>query len=663
MDIFFVISGYLITGLLIFEAETTGTISLARFYARRAKRLLPAASLVLLASVVLTYLWGPPLQRSEFGLDVVAAASYVVNWRFAARSVDYLAEDIGRSPVLHFWSLAVEEQFYFVWPILILLVLLLWKASSKRFSLQSALAIALALVLVPSFCWSVHHTSESPTEAFFETSTRLWELSVGAMLAVVSPKLKGVLPQGLSTPLTVVGAVLLVIAAFGFGGDTSWPGYYALAPTLGTALIIAGGAVSRYGIGYKALSFRPLVWVGGMSYPLYLWHWPLLVLGIDWLALEAEKWGGVLVAASVLPAWLSRRFVENPLRGARSLSHRPGYALSIGGNLSLVSIVAGLILTFAAIGGGATEQGENVELQVRKGAVHATPKAMGAGALGSNPKKAPAGRPQMTYNGMTPNPARATLDMPRSYREGCQAKFDATQPKWCEMGDPKGNVNVVVAGDSKILQYFESLDMVGRALGWKIRVGTKSACAFTAARTRRGKKFYEECAAFRNTILAELSKAPPDLVITSQTSSAGAMSGNETSHEGMVEGLVEVWSKLDSMGIAVIVVLDNPHPPKSVAPVYECLLKHPEDATQCAFRRRSGERGSAQGVQLKASKRFRRAQVVDLTDFICPGDKCAPVIGDVLVYRQGSHLTNTYARSLAPILGKKLKRAYDALHK
>jgi peptidoglycan/LPS O-acetylase OafA/YrhL len=334
VDIFFVISGFLITGLLLREAESSGRISLSNFYARRAKRLLPAATLVLLTSTVLIQFRAPESQRAIFNLDVVGAAAYFVNWRFAARSVDYLAEDLGRSPILHFWSLAVEEQFYFIWPLLIIASLYLAKKFGARRSV--ATTSALCLVLVPSLAWSVWYTKVSPAEAFFVTSTRLWELSAGALLALYQARIKQ-LPHALSSILGWGGVLLISVAAVMFNEKTVWPSYRAGLPTLGTALVIASGTISKEGRLYRLLSLRPMVWIGAISYSLYLWHWPLVVLGQDWLELKGRMWGGALVVASFVPALLSYHFVEQPTRRAPILDKLPAFALSLGFNLSQVS--------------------------------------------------------------------------------------------------------------------------------------------------------------------------------------------------------------------------------------------------------------------------------------------------------------------------------------
>src|SRR5690606_19603836 len=236
VDVFFVVSGFLITGLLIREAERTGRVSLVQFWARRAKRLLPASALTLAVTAVGAWLIAPATHWREFGGDIAAAALYFVNWRFAAQAIDYNAEVAGVSPVLHFWSLAVEEQFYIVWPLLVVAVALLVR-KTRRLPLRSALAATILAVIVPSFVWSVAYTGSNPDGAFFITTTRLWELGIGASVAIGANLWPRIAPA-IATMLGWSGAVAILLAALTFSSETAWPGAGALAPTLGAAAVI-----------------------------------------------------------------------------------------------------------------------------------------------------------------------------------------------------------------------------------------------------------------------------------------------------------------------------------------------------------------------------------------------------------------------------------------
>ena len=238
--------------LLIREIERSGRISLREFYARRAKRLLPASGLVLVVTAVLTWLTVPITQWRTFGLDIVGAATYVVNWVLAGRSVDYLAEDVAVSPVQHFWSLAVEEQFYIVWPLLLVLVGL-WLRRRATARLRVVLGLAISLVIVPSFVWSVVMTASRPEQAFFVTTTRLWELGIGAFVAIGAARWAR-LPQRVAVVLGWLGLATVLASGLFLSSSVPWPGYAALAPTLGTAAVIVATSPDRATITSGALA-------------------------------------------------------------------------------------------------------------------------------------------------------------------------------------------------------------------------------------------------------------------------------------------------------------------------------------------------------------------------------------------------------------------------
>ncbi|MCK0114351.1 acyltransferase, partial [Ornithinimicrobium sp. F0845] len=357
VDVFFVVSGFVITNQLLRELESTGRLSLVGFYGRRAKRLLPAAGLVLVVTAVGSWLLASRVQWQQVGGDIAGAAAYVVNWVFSARSVDYLAEDVEPSPVLHFWSLAVEEQFYLIWPLVMLGLFVFFRARVRRAGVREGgsgvgvvvperrlvAAGLLAVVVVPSLVFSVVYTWWRPEQAFFVTPTRLWELGVGGLVAVGAGAWSVWRPRT-GALVAWVGVLAVLASGFVVTAGWAWPGAAALVPVLGTAAVIVGGfTASRVGAA-RLLGWAPLVWVGGLSYSLYLWHWPLLRFW-EWGVGELTVVQGLAVVAfSFVPAWLSFRFVESPIRHARTLNATPRYALSVGFNFTAVSLLAGLLL-------------------------------------------------------------------------------------------------------------------------------------------------------------------------------------------------------------------------------------------------------------------------------------------------------------------------------
>jgi peptidoglycan/LPS O-acetylase OafA/YrhL len=638
VDVFFVISGFLITTLLTRELERTGSLSLTRFYARRAKRLLPAAALVLAVTPALVIVVVPQVRWRETGGDIVSAALYAVNWRLAHRAVDYLAEDSHPSPVQHYWSLAVEEQYYLLWPILLLVVTLL----ARRFgrSLTPSLWIGLALIGLPSLLWSIHLTSYQPAAAFFVTTTRMWELAIGAAVAI-SVSTLAALPRKAAVGLGWAGLFAVVAAGIVFSVNTAWPGYAAALPTLGAAAIIASGSAAGRRGPVVLLGTAPFLWVGALSYSLYLWHWPLVVLATAYAGELTTKQSLLVVVVSVLPAWLTYRLVENPIRHSRTISNAPKLALSLGVNCSLIGVIAGLAVVLAI---------PNSSSQVAGG-----PAALGAAVLSAEPRDDPAGAPVDTVTRITPDPLRATEDVPDLYADGCQTSQASSEPTTCEYGNKKSPITVALVGDSKAGQWLPALQLLAEAKNWRIVTYTKSACPLANVMTALQGRDYESCAEWNSKVLRELTGPnKPDYVITSQVRRTALDAQHSETEAAMAAGLRDSWKQLTDAGIKVLVLEDTPQTNRQV---YECVAENRTHLTRCVFDRKKGELLSAGPTQVAAARGLDSVKVIDLNDAICPTARCAPVIGNVLVYRQGSHITATYIETLAPRLGQELAAA------
>ncbi|TDD98819.1 acyltransferase family protein, partial [Jiangella asiatica] len=342
VDVFFVISGFLITGLIVREVETTGRLRLARFYARRIRRLLPATAVVLAATAALTVAVLPPVRWAQTAGDIAAAAGYVVNWRLAGDAVDYLSADAPPSPVQHFWSLAVEEQFYLAWPLLIIAVVWAHRRFGRRSSPRRALVAGLAVIAVPSLAWSVHLTATSPGQAYFVSTTRAWELAIGAALALAATRLAR-LPHRSATVAAWAGLGAIAVAALTYDATTAFPGHTALLPTLGAAAVIAAGTTTHRTSPGALLGTAPMRFIGGLSYSLYLWHWPLLMAATaGWGGLSTAQ-GLLVVTASIVPAWLTHRLVEAPIHHARALATHPARAFAVGALATAVALTAAAI--------------------------------------------------------------------------------------------------------------------------------------------------------------------------------------------------------------------------------------------------------------------------------------------------------------------------------
>jgi peptidoglycan/LPS O-acetylase OafA/YrhL len=638
VDVFFVISGFLITGLLVREVERTGRVSLTRFYARRAKRLLPATALVLTATAVMVWLTSSVTEWRTFGGDIVAAAAYVVNWRLADRSVDYLAEGTSASPVQHFWSLAVEEQFYIVWPLLLVVVALLARRSGYR--VRPLMAVGLAVIVVPSLVWSVMLTSASQATAFFVTTTRLWELGIGALVAV-GAGLWPRLPAVAARILGWAGLGALGAAALWFDETFAWPGAWALVPTLATAALVIAGAGHRSGV-QQLLSSRPAVWIGGLSYSLYLWHWPLLIGYENLYGTPSALEGGLLMLAAFVPAWLSLKLVENPVRFSAALARSDRTTLSVGANLTAVGVLAGLALMLLVPQGAASGSGD----------------AEGARSLTVTNGRATGVESVDAVDSMIPGAVDAVDDVPAAYGQDCQASHEATAPKFCEFGDPDGQRTMVLAGDSKALQWADAFDELARQQGWRLLTATKSSCGLYDALRDDGGRDYQECLEHNRTLTDALVEMKPDVVVVSQRHSTAIDPQTGTSTEAaMTAGLTRVWERLEQAGVHVVALLDNPSPTGvdiGDGEIYKCVAERLDRLSECAFSRADGVAASGSPALLAAAERVPAVDVLDMTDLLCNDQVCPPVIGGVLVYRQGSHITNAYALTAVPALADRL---------
>jgi peptidoglycan/LPS O-acetylase OafA/YrhL len=650
VDVFFVISGYLITGLLLREVERTGTVSLRSFYARRARRLLPATAVVLVATAAITVLLIPATRWAAIARDLAASALYVTNWWMADQAVDYLAAPSEASPVQHFWTLAVEEQFYVLWPLLLLVLVLVHRRTGWH--LRSLLFGGIAVLAAGSFLWSVHLTAASPGRAYFVTTTRAWELAVGAMLAFGVARAER-LRAATRTVLAVAGSSAVLLAAFTFDAATPFPSWTALLPTVGTAAIIAAGTGAPVPIVGRPLTTRSMRAIGGLSYSLYLWHWPLLVGARAWWAPPGEPLslaaGTTVVLASVIPAWLTFRFVEAPIHHAPGLAARHGRNAVLAVACTLIGTAAAVAVAVALPAARAAEQASTTD-DAPAGTTDDAP----AGTTDDAPAgdtTADAAVPEGDDGGagFTPGPIEALEDRATLDGEPCIQSLEEVPLAPCTYGPAGASTKVAVVGDSKMHQWLPAIERIADARGWQVVTYLKSGCPLVRVPVPRDRGVDGACREHNDLRYEALLGDDLDLVLTSQRL-AIAVAPSEGPGDGrsvLVDDLRRTWRELTDRGVAVTVVLDNPDPGSTVP---DCLVQHLDDVGACGFPRSAGVGRSAAPVQLEAADDVGAVRVVDLTDRICPGATCPPVIGRVLVYRQGSHLTSSYVTHLAPEL-------------
>jgi peptidoglycan/LPS O-acetylase OafA/YrhL len=619
VDVFFVLSGFLITSLLLREVAASGRISIPRFYARRALRLLPASALVLVCTLIAARFWLSPLLVGPYTHDAAAAAGYVSNLVFAHRGTDYLASDASPSPFQHFWSLAVEEQFYLAWPLLII--------AATALGRRRLLGYALAALAAASLILSVTETHRSAPWAYFGTHTRAWELAVGALLAAYAERVAH-LPRLLGRFLGWAGLTAILLAATLYDDGTAYPGLFVVLPVAGAAAVIAGGN--------DALAIRPMAALGRLSYGWYLWHWPVLIIAPVALGISGSVPQRLALAIGALGlAWLSLRLVENPIRYSRVLRSRARYGLALGASLFACVLAVVLVVRVSppAIAHGAAA----AELEISPDRPQVLAQAIRAGerltALPAN---------------LTPSLKDAAADLPKIYHDGCHASSPATRVTGtCAFGDLQSEQTVVLLGDSHAAQWFPALERLAVERHWRLASLTKSGC--TAADSTIWidtlQRAYTECDSWRRSAIARIVALKPSLVVVSSTFVYRLADPSATWRSAWAR----TFTELSVAGAPIAVLSDTPTMNVRV-PV--CLSQHPTRGSTC--NRPVG--ASLNEPQRQALLGFGSAvpvTVVDPIPWLC-SSVCPVVLGNLLVYRDSTHLTTAMSAALAPLLAESL---------
>ncbi|WP_374975278.1 acyltransferase family protein [Microbacterium trichothecenolyticum] len=617
VDVFFVISGFLITSHLLGQLESHGRLKFGEFYARRARRILPASFVVLVLSVVAALIWYPPLLMKDLWAAAVATALYVPNYFFASANSDYLAESSNPSLFQHYWSLGVEEQFYLLWPALLALVWVLVR--SRR-----ALVAVLIAVVAASFALCVWLTSAAQPWAFFSLPSRAWELGVGGLVAVLLQQRPAIVGERWAAPLGWAGIAAVAASVVFFSSETLFPGAAAALPVLGTAAVIAAGETHRGPT--RMLSTRGMVFIGTISYSLYLVHWPAIVLPGTALPGELPLWTTLGIAVACVPvAWLLYRFVEDPVRKAPLLTKRRARVTLAG---ALAGSLACLGLASAAYAVADTRS------------LHAERAASSTVIV-----DAPRGTDFVPDN-LAPALRDARDSLPEVYEDGCMRGSASTDAEGCVYGDPAAP-RIVLLGDSHAAQWFPALERFATSAGYSVEVHTKSSCpAADIDSLRRGAPF-PQCPEWRAAVIDRINASPPALVLLATFTDPELAPG--------VEDDAKTWAAafgrtLDAIDAPVAMMADTPDMREDPAP---CLSAHLSDAEACAQPRTVALEGPARDGEAAATDE-RGVPLVDLNEYLCGADACPPILGNTLVYRDSHHLTAEISADLADVLGRAL---------
>ncbi len=592
VDVFFVLSGYLITGLLLQELETTSTIGLLNFYARRIRRLLPASALMLLATLGVGALVLAPQELDFAARAARATAVYLGNVFFAQQARDYFAADVRTNPLLHMWSLAGEEQFYLFWP---LMMLLLWRRVHSRAALAVAFAVLTALSLIACVWLTIH----SRTVAFYALYTRAWEFGIGGLASLLGP-------GRLRTPLIIwriagwSGVIAIALSSLLLTPAAAFPGWIAIVPVAGTALaLMAGRELPGRGFA-RLLDTRPFQYVGELSYSWYLWHWPFLVLALAMLPNLSVSGKAVAALLAFAAAALTHVFVENPIRFQPFLVARRGATLALGALLALGSLGAAFL------------------------ALHV------ASRLASDPRIA--------------SIAAATRDIASLSREGCVGLMGSADEKKCEFGAHDSAISILLFGDSHAIQWFDALERLAAEQHWRLITLLKSACpaADLGAPWRSA-----ECDVWRAAAVRDIGTLHPTLVVLASTTRYL----DDSSVAQWEAAMRRTLTQLTAAGVHVLVIRDTPTPPFNVPTCLARSARHSwYPGGQCAFVRAQALRPQFFAAEQRAAQGLSGVSFADLTDSLCDRQLCAATDAGLVIYRDDNHLTGRYAAHLAAVL-------------
>jgi peptidoglycan/LPS O-acetylase OafA/YrhL len=651
VDVFFVVSGFLITSLLVAEKADTGKVSLGAFYARRARRILPVSALVAVATLCASWIWLEPLRLRSLSRDVLAVALFSSNFVFAHRGADYLQSALPPSPLQHYWSLAVEEQFYVVWPALVMLVCIGIGTRTMR-NVRLRVGITAGVAAVASFIGCMALMNSSQPWAFFSPHTRAFELAIGALAAVI--------PHGVSKAAIQMNAALAWCGLAGiiativlFSETTTFPGPWALAPVMATAFLLRGGNATSWAP-EVLLRLSPLQWLGSRSYSAYLWHWPVLIIAAAALDKKLSVFEGlVCLMMSLGLSEFSYRFVENPVRRNHNISGIRALVLAV----SLIAVVSGsavlaqnnqpaldsgVAATAPTLVAATTTIDPNIstttvpvepELPGPGTPIDAIVQAMAATGLPSN---------------ITPSIQGAISDMPTIYSNNCHAGFSTTRPKNCVYGDAASSTVIGLYGDSHAAEWFPAFEKIAIKRHWKLISYTKRGCppADIPTYSKVLGKVYKECAPWRENVLKQMVTDGVQVVFVAHFDRL--LSASTRVPMWQKEWRAALQSTIDALtatGITPVLMEDTPYPGQDVP---TCLSRHYTNVQLCNPIISSAYRDDMH--QMLQDFDAAKVHVLWTRQWFCTDAGCPTVVGNILVYRDDNHMTVTFASFIAPLL-------------
>ncbi|WP_156760953.1 acyltransferase family protein [Microbacterium karelineae] len=635
VDVFLTVSGFLLILSLGRAVGAGRPLGILQRWARTFARLAPPAALVLVAVTFLAFMVYSPWLRAQNLVEVVSAALYVENWQLITSQLSYGAAGPATSPLQHFWSLSVQAQFFLVFPLLPALIVVTVHSRGMR---ERAFWALLMIATMASFAYAWRENGADPQSAYFDSFARFWELGIGGLVAglVLARRVVAAVLRPLAG---WVGLAMVVVSGFVFDGGSMYPGPAALLPVGGAVLVIlsaSGGPASPTAL----LTSRPLRRLDGISYGLYLWHWPLLILVLTVTDSDAISWFGavIVLAASVGATMLTRVLLRAPTvwatrgRAIRSLA------------IALIAIVVA----------AAPAAGAHAAILANSSA-HTVGTCAGAPSLDSD-------RPECAAEGAgaSPIPSLDLLSEDTPDRPDCYARWGDAEAKVCALGPTSGfDKRLLVVGDSHNHALSDAYAEIADSLGWRFDLASRAGCQWvsSAAPDRSGPESVQvECADWRSEIDEIAASGDYDAILTTASSNSWFRPAPEgmSVKEFHTELILEAWRHRASDDVPILAIRDNPIFPSEML---DCLLDGDAvERGECSIPRDEAirESGFPEAVALMPN-----AHLIDLMDVECAPVRCDMVVGGVIVTRDGQHLTRTFAQTLRPYLEREISRLVE----
>lgn len=620
VDVFFVISGFLMTGVLLRQIHQHDQIRPLLFWGNLIKRIAPGACTVLLATMLVGYFIVPEPLWSQLIRETLFSALNLENIALMHSSVDYLARELPPSPVQQFWALSTQVQFYVLLPAVLMLAY--WVGRKCGATSRTPLLLAVGLTITASLAYSVLETAREPVSTYFNPAARAWEFFAGALLVLLLPRIH--IAGWLRNLFGLLGLATLLLFGLLAPRSAQFPGYAALIPVVASTMLIVAGSGPEPSAASRLLANRHLAGIGKISFGIYLWHWPLLAFSLEYMGTSqlGLAHGLLIIALAIILAMATHQFIEEPIRNHQHASRRVWIPYAIG-----------LLLLSPVLASAATWKYyiRNVVIEEQSNNAH----------LASLEDFAPAQVQAQAGQLSEAHLITAKIILPASYKGNCHQEISRPEVISCAYGDTDAATTVALVGGSHATQWLPALDRIGKSHGLKVLNITKKECPFGA--TEGG---HPSCAEWNRRLIETLADLRPQVVITNSTTTT-----NPKIREYVPRAYLEQWQRLEQLGIPVVGIRDNPSLGFDPA---TCVARHRDNLLACSKPRAKvlAERDPS----LEHRDELTNLHLVDMSDFLCTTEQCLTVTHDFLMYRDGHHLNPRYVLALTGRLQERLAK-------